>query len=461
MDTLPQEILDEVLTHIVDRHQPVTERFKTFTPASLHTVLACRLVARRWFESEVLVYIFAWVLSETPMVWYNHRLPVLEEISEIPKYASWFNQSITICGMDMSLVEYGAYERWGPGRDELDKENPIVPYLAHLLRRFSWVEHFRFYPIHPRCLNGSWPNWKVSKEERVPVDACFDDRTSPRYGYPVLAEGEYSWQGVQCESAWIYPHIMEGLLYSDLCLYSVESALFGNRASYCAISLPVSGSGFSPVEHFSYDLTRIAITCTNVAPISIFGTWMMDIENLEYVEITLSRSPKDEHHYYNLPLGGSHLMCGYRPEDEGKFLKKLKDFRFMSDCQYFYSVDDLLACLRPFSNLENVAFGHILLGEGDWSSLVQRLVPFKLKKLWLLDPRNLIITQRTYFPLETGAINSDVEMVKYVGDEHLLEAALEVRLIDTDSLWTSDQHPALRRDFEYPGFRIFEMEDDD
>jgi len=88
MDTLPQEILDEVLTHIVDRHQPVTERFKTFTPASLHTVLACRLVARRWFESEVLVYIFAWVLSETPMVWYNHRLPVLEEISEIPKYAS-------------------------------------------------------------------------------------------------------------------------------------------------------------------------------------------------------------------------------------------------------------------------------------------------------------------------------------------------------------------------------------
>jgi len=115
----------------------------------------------------------------------------------------------------------------------------------------------------------------------------------------------------------------------------------------------------------------------------------------------------------------------------------------------------------PLSNLENVAFGHILLGEGDWSNLVQRLVPFKLKKLWLLDPRNLIITPRVYFPFHTEGTNSDIEMIKYVKDEHLLEAALEVRLIDSGSLRTSDQHPALRRDFEYPGFRIFEMEDDD
>lgn len=92
---------------------------------------------------------------------------------------------------------------------------------------------------------------------------------------------------------------------------------------------------------------------------------------------------------------------------------------------------------------------------------MQQLVPFKLKKLWLLDPRDLIITQSVCFPLGGGAINSDIEMVKYVEDEHLLEAALEVRLIDTDFLWTSNRHPALRRDFEYPGFRIFEMEDDD
>jgi len=276
MNTPPQEILDEVLTHIVDRHQSVTERFKTFTPALLHTILACRLVARRWFESEVLAYIFTWVLSETPMVWYNHRLPVLEEISEIPKYASWFNQSIAICGMDMSLAKYGKYERWGPGRDELEKENPIIPYFVHLLRRFSWVEHFRFYPIHPRCLNGSWPNWKVSEGERIPIDTCFDGTmNSPRYGYPVLAGGEYSWQGVQCESAWIYPRIMEALLYSDLILYSVESALFGNRASYCAISLLASGSNFSPMEHFTYDLTRIAITCTNIDARSIIDTYMI------------------------------------------------------------------------------------------------------------------------------------------------------------------------------------------
>ena len=140
MDTLPQGMLDEVLWYIFDEHCPVTERFVTLTSASIQNILACRLVARRWFESEVLTLMFAALLSITPMVWHNHRLPVLEEISEIPEYDRYFAH-ITICGMDMVLVEYEEYERWGPGRDELDEENPIVPYLGHLLRRFSSVSY--------------------------------------------------------------------------------------------------------------------------------------------------------------------------------------------------------------------------------------------------------------------------------------------------------------------------------
>jgi hypothetical protein len=54
----------------------------------------------------------------------------------------------------MELVEKGEDKRWGAGRDELDEEHPIVPYLVHLLR-VSWVEHLRFYPIHPKCLDAT------------------------------------------------------------------------------------------------------------------------------------------------------------------------------------------------------------------------------------------------------------------------------------------------------------------
>jgi hypothetical protein len=136
MNILPQE-LDEVFLHVFERHQPVTERFETFTPASIRSILACRLVARRWFESETLIRIFVWILQETPFLWHNHRLPALEVITEIPKYQRWFSSTLSICGMDMALVKKGADKRWDAERDELDEASPIVPYLIHLLRRFS------------------------------------------------------------------------------------------------------------------------------------------------------------------------------------------------------------------------------------------------------------------------------------------------------------------------------------
>lgn len=464
MDTLPQEMLDEILWHIFDRHQPVTERFETFTSASIQTILACRLVARRWFESEVLIRIFAALLSETPMVWYNHRLPVLEEISEIPKYASCFSHGIAICSMDMGLVEYGENERWGSGRDELDEENPIVPYLVHLLRRFSCVEHFRFYPINPKCLNGSWPNWKISKEKSVPVDTGFRaTRIPPGHGYPALTEGEYSWHGVQRESAWIFSRIMEGFWYSGLELHSIESPLFGNRASFCATEVPCSEFRWSPFTWFGAGLTRIAITITRTSRITIFDETILRLENLEYLEITMSRTPENLP-YWNWGLPETYWLHRYESQESGS-LKKLKEFRLMSDQQHFYSASDLLKCLRRFPSLENVAFGHILLCEGDWDSLVQQLASFNLKKVWLLDPRDLVHNPQELVTDDDGPgirnVNMNFQMIKYVAGQHFSNAALEARLIDSNSLWTSDRRPGLRRDFEYPGFRTFEVEDEE
>lgn len=205
---LPQEILDNIFLYIWDTEQPTTERFDNVSKTSIRTILNCRLVARRWFDSETLTRVFVGVLTLTPFVWYNHRLPALEEISETPKYSRRFNTVITICGMDLGLVTLKDHDRWGPGRDELDKENSVTHYLVHLLRRLSWIEHFQYYPIHPNCLDGTWPNWEVTDSDRTSLETCFQgepDRS--KYGYPALAEGEYSWQGVQKESQWIFPKV--------------------------------------------------------------------------------------------------------------------------------------------------------------------------------------------------------------------------------------------------------------
>jgi hypothetical protein len=260
MNSLPQELLDEAFLHVIERHQPVTERFETFTPTSLHTILTCRLVARRWLESETLISIFVWVLQETTFAWHSHRIPALEAISELPKYARWFGEETTLSirGMDMALLERGEYERWGPGRDRLDEQRLVVPYLVHLLRRFSWVEHLRFYPIHPRCLKGTWPTWEVSNADTASFETCFIGSGRARYEHSPLAKGEYSWYGVQREGEWIFPRIMEACWNSNLWLKSVETPLFGNRASYCATSWLF--------EWFPTTSTRVAITTTRSWP---------------------------------------------------------------------------------------------------------------------------------------------------------------------------------------------------
>jgi hypothetical protein len=54
--------------------------------------------------------------------------------------------------------------------------------------------------------------------------------------------------------------------------------------------------------------------------------------------------------------------------------------------------------------------------------------------------------------------NPEYDMAKYREDQHLINAAHEVRLINTES---AGAHRRLSRTFEYPGFRIFEVESED
>jgi len=300
MEKLPQEILDYVFTYLWDPQRPITERFDRVSKKCIRTILSCRLVAHRWFDSETLIRVFVNVLSRTPFVGYNHRIPALEAMSEIPKYTRWFDHTITICGMDLGLVTLGAYDRWGPGREELDKESPVTQYLVHLLRRVSCVEHFRFYPIHPNCLDGTWPDWDVSILDRVSFETCFrGEYGRTKYGYPALQDGECSWWGVQLESGWIFPKIMEAFHEAAICLDSVDSSLFGNRASYCAISGggdPAHDDSIVEPDLFKWfpkNLKRIAITITRPSRGPLLNSSSLEeLKNLQHLEITLSKSPE-------------------------------------------------------------------------------------------------------------------------------------------------------------------------
>ncbi|KAI4694106.1 uncharacterized protein J4E84_002686 [Alternaria hordeiaustralica] len=453
---LPQEILDNVFLNLWNTEQPTTERFHNVPKISIRTILNCRLVARRWFDSKALTSVFVGVLSLTPFVWYNHRLPALEEISEIPKYSCYFSGAITICGMDLGLVTLKDHDRWGPGRDELDKENSVTHYLVHLLRRFSWIEHFRYYPIHPNCLDGTWPNWEVTDSDRTSLETCFQggpDRS--RYGYPALDEGEYSWQGVQKESQWIFPKIMEAFEESHVWLSTLESPLLGNRASHCAITfgtaLPETEEnlyfGRDLFRWFPRGLKRVAITITqHIRRPLLISDGLEELKNLEYLDITLSRSPPHCSRWggpFDEPFRLSYSFLSNMSYQ----LEKLKEFRLMADQQHLFDEHDIIHSMKIFPNVKKLAFAHILLDEpGNWSSLLQRLATLNLEELRLLDPRNL---------------NTDYRMFKYVEDDHLLLAAQKVRLIDTNSLWTAETHPGLSRTFEYPGFAIFEKGEDD
>jgi hypothetical protein len=87
-------------------------------------------------------------------------------------------------------------------RAEQEKERPIVEYLVHMLQLVSWVDHVRFYPIHPKCLDGTWPDGQISKSEQYGWE---------HFGYPALADGEQSCYGVQKETSWIFNRIMKGV----------------------------------------------------------------------------------------------------------------------------------------------------------------------------------------------------------------------------------------------------------
>ncbi|KAI4649218.1 hypothetical protein J4E93_003532 [Alternaria ventricosa] len=194
-----------------------------------------------------------------------------------------------------------------------------------------------------------------------------------------------------------------------------------------------------------------------------------ELVNLEYLEITLSKTPESSIGDGG-PFGAPFELSSWS-SDLWYELENLKEFRLMSDYQSSFSEFDILNLLNFFPNLERLAFGHILLtsSHGNWCDLLQKLADLNLKELWLLDPCHIVYVgpQHHHQPhvdndpdlAIEGTHNTDYHVVKYVSDEHVLDAAEDVCVIDTGMEWPAEgcAYPRLSRDFQYRGFIFFEQ----
>lgn len=427
MDSLPQELFDAVLQRLAVYDFPVSARFPVLDNESRQAILGARLVQRCFRNSRALTTLFTAVLEDTPLLWHGDHMPRLQEVSRSQYAGRMTTLSLSSINLDpwhQNIDSALPDEGTQPGRPRT---------FTTTLRRFVCVKHLRYYPISPRCFREAWPKSVRRADAGLRV----------QYGYPQDDSIIRSWLDRQQDPTLVYADTM--LDAGDaLLLESVSFPLFGNRASYCGISLPAVPRA----------LKFLSISLTDRShDVSIFGTWLAPLKHLTFLEIAIARNPE------TLGPWNSFASCRRLTDTDelsaNDQLPRLEEFRLMSDNQNCFSESDLLFGLDMFPNLRNLGLAHILIksqnnNAASWASFVGRLVPKALRRLWLLDPRNLWTDGHMR---QTG----QYVMSKYWGDASYRAAAQDVRLINTDSLWVQDKAPPKRRDFDYPGFAIFEQ----
>jgi hypothetical protein len=430
MDTLPQELLDAVLGHLAAHNFPFSARFAVLDDASRRAVLTARLVARCFCDSKMLKVLFVAVLEETPFHWRGNQMPWLVELSR-SKFASQMS-TLSLCGMDSDPWNLDKNVLLGFGRPVKAMFRTDLP---SVLRRFACVKHLRYYTISPKCLGGVfWGHTPVNYLD-----------PNPRFGYPADEENVHSWLFQQQDPSWICGSTMDDVVNAGLALESITFPLFGNRASYCAIQVTNA--------YFPTALKRLTISLTErFEAVPLFVPWLKSLRNLTFLEMTVSRHP------LSLRPWGSFASCLQLTNVEAPTsrdqLPRLEEFRLMSDNQNCFSERDLLLALALFPKLRKLGLAHVLIksqlnNANSWESFLAQLIPKNLDRLWLLDPRNLWI--------KGSGQDGRYVMEKYRIDRSFRAAARDVRLMDTNSLWLPDSEPPKKRDFDYPGFAIFEQ----
>jgi hypothetical protein len=347
VDTLTQELLDEIFRNFFVFKPNITKHIQPFPATVRQAVLNCRLVQRRWRDSFWLNSAFICMLEGTPFVWQNRRNPRLEAIADT-RFANMMI-GLSLCGMDLGLLS----------EDSL----LFIGYLVPLLRRFGWLEHFRYYPISPKCLDGTWSRGKI-------LD--LDDRSLDNSGNLALVEDN---DDVQNQNEWSYNLFINSICEAGLDIDSIDMPLFGNRAAYCA--LPTFPCILHPMT-----LKVLCLTIVSVPEDEASYDWIYRCQTLEALQLSFSMCPKNQPPAYLPPDGYYGIMPGWWPSHSDFRLISLKTSRLMSDNQYSFAVEDICQYLSMFPNISELAFAHIMLAEGTWKDFLERLHSLNLDKLF-------------------------------------------------------------------------------
>jgi hypothetical protein len=421
MDTIPLEILEQILLDVVEYTHPNTERLRTLTAASKRGILGARTVWGNYRHHDPLRRLFLEVLKEVPFTSYDigaGNVSLLQALSE-----SEFASDVTT--ISFCALSYDQHSK------RFRHPYSSLSTLSRIISRFPLLKHVRYYALPPACAQGEWK----------------PPHRFERAFFPIVEPTPTPEHQTGLEFASLQWCFQDGRLETFTMPYC------GNVASYCAI--PCSYM-FWRYQSFATSLRRISVNLAihrNEAP--IFDTWVFRCPNLEFLEIALCRMPspeldRDRHNVQQfwLPYDERHSFVHDPPT-------KLREVRLLTDTDVLVDTISLLQALKEFKGLKKLCLAHLMLEGATWCDFFQDLRGKKsldLDVLWLLNPADRHPWRERVWTRYD--LNPKIVEVMTLG------AAREVRIVHRPFPWGGGNKSVDvgdGRGYRYEGFEVFEV----
>jgi hypothetical protein len=390
MASVPREIFDLIFLAFAEYECSVTERLPTLTAASKQAILNARLAWPAFCHEYPLRELFLNIIAEVPFpipTRFTHQLPLptLQNLSSSP-----YAKHITI----LSFHAPWHYHH-------TSQQNTATIFLP-----FPKLKHIIYHTLPPHQRNATLHeplrNTRTQQHQQNEYTGC----------YNVLFEN--------------LPPSIETLAMP---LHGIASYL-----TACHFELGLhTASFYRNLRHISINL---AIQDYPHPHAPLFGPWLGLCEQLEYLDVAVTRGWTSEHR-----------LAPQRLLETDVVLRKLREIRIMAEPNILFSETGLLAFASTFRySLKKLGLAHIRLGEGmgSWSGVLDGLTEMELERVWLLNPLGEERRSRsgTWLPcLCDGKIEVSV--------------AEKVKVKHINSPWEEGE-TSLKSVYKYPGFGVFE-----
>ncbi|KAF2731503.1 hypothetical protein EJ04DRAFT_566778 [Polyplosphaeria fusca] len=403
INTIPNDILFEIIERLpVEIHDP-TERFPTLHPASKKDILNVRRVWAGYRHHFSFRKLFVRVLEEHPFLIIASSMPALRDVSE-SEYARHMSM-LSLSNLSVNTKLSG-------------RPKSFSHWLPELLKRFPKVEHLRYYPMLRKYKTNSWEDKSLLGQvstTRSRIDPFGNDSV---FGNTLFLRGD---NGIT--------KILSMFKLAGHSLCSVTTPLLGNCGPWCAI-IPMT---------FPNTLRRLSMNVTGVHPFNgLIGHWIEGLVCLEFLEVAVSQVVDQGQSFQYHPLVSvENPQVGQIPP--------LKELRIQAGSSSF-SKRAIVEAVMLFPTIRRLGLAHIRLfrGLGDWSSLVDELLPLDLDVFWNLNP-----TEFEYG--HVGIISSLVTKSR-------MDVARDVRWITTERPRDEKTDKPDVEGPPYIGFSIFEQD---